>query len=169
MSAPLLRGAAAGAVGTLALGGFALVRNATLGHAPPYSARRLAARLVGRVSHRRVSPRGALAWSLGIRFTYGPALGLAWAWLRQALPSSPLPKGPLLGAGVWALELLSFPALRATTAPRTWTRAEHAFLLAQACLFGLITERCLQRFSGVGQAARPLTGLGERRPPGGSP
>lgn len=145
MNAPLLRGAAAGAVGTLALGGLALLRNATLGHAPPYSAHRLAARLVGRWSHRSVSQRAALAWSLGMRFTYGPALGLVWARIREALPPSRLLRGLLLGAGVWTFEILSFPALRVTAPPRTWTRAEHAFLLAQTCLFGLVTEWRLQR------------------------
>jgi hypothetical protein len=132
-------------VGTLALGGLALLRNAALGHAPPYSARRLAARLVGRVSHRPVSPRRALAWSLGMRFTYGPVLGLVWTRLREALPASPLARSLALGAGVWALELLSFPTLRVTSPPRTWTRAEHAFLLAQTCLFGLVTEQGLAR------------------------
>lgn len=144
MSEPWIRGAAAGAVGTLALGGFALLRNATLGHAPPYSAHKLAARVVGRVLNRSVSPRSALAWSVGMRFTYGPALGLAWSRVRARLPGSLVLRGLVLGAGVWALELLSFPTLRVTTAPRTWKRAEHAFLLAQTCLFGLVTEWSLQ-------------------------
>jgi len=143
MNALLLRGAAAGAVGTLALGGLALLRNAALGHPPPYSARWLAARLVGRVTHRLVPRRQALVWSLGLRFTYGPVLGLVWTRLREALPPSPLTRGAVLGVGVWALELLSFPTLRVTASPRTWTRAEHAFLLAQTCLFGLVTERRL--------------------------
>lgn len=157
MSAALLRGAAAGTVGTLALGGFALLRNAALGHAPPYSAHRLAARLVGRVSHRSVSPRAALAWSLGLRFTYGPVLGLVWARIREGLPSSLLLRGLLLGAGVSAFERLSFPTLRVTSAPRTWTRAEHAFLLAQTCLFGLVTEGTLQRASTRRRAIRAST------------
>jgi hypothetical protein len=147
MNAPLLRGAAAGTVGTLALGGFALLRNAALGHAPPYSAHRLAARIVGRVSHRSVSPRAALAWSLGLRFTYGPGLGLIWARVRERLPASLLLRGLLLGAGVLAFEHFSFSTLHVTSAPRTWTRAERAFLLAQTCLFGLVTEGALQRAS----------------------
>jgi hypothetical protein len=169
MSVSLLRGIAAGAVGTLALGGFALLRNAALGHAPPYSSRRLAARLVGRVSHRRVSPRAALAWSLAMRFMYGPSIGLAWTRIREVLPSSPLLRGVLLGAGVWAFELLSFPTLRVTASPRTWTRAEHAFLLAQTCLFGLVTEWGLRRASFSRPAASLPTAPGERPPPGRSP
>ena len=143
MSASLVRGATAGAVGTLALAGFALLRNAALGHAPPYAARRITSRLLRRVLHRSVRPRVALAGSLGLRMTYGPMLGLAWVRLRPALPASLLTRGVLLGVGVWALEQLTFPLLRATPPPRTWTRAEHALLLAQTLLFGLATERCL--------------------------
>jgi hypothetical protein len=143
MSASLVRGATAGAVGTLALGGFALLRNAALGHMPPYAARRITSRLLGQVLHRSVDPRVALAGSLSLRMTYGPLLGLAWVRLRAALPAPPLARGVLLGMGVWALEHLTFPMLRATPPPSTWTRAEHAFLLAQTLLFGLATERCL--------------------------
>jgi hypothetical protein len=143
MSASLVQGAASGAVGTLALGGFALLRNAVLGHAPPYAARLITSRFLGRVLHRPVRPRLALAGSLGLRMTYGPLLGLSWVRLRAALPTSRLTRGVLLGVGVWALELLTFPMLRATPPPHTWTRAEHAFLLAQTLLFGLVTERCL--------------------------
>jgi hypothetical protein len=139
MSASLVRGATAGAVGTLALGGFALLRNAALGHAPPYAARRIASRLMGRTLHRTLRPSIALAGGLG----------LAWARLREALPTARLPRGLLLGAGVWALEHLTFPMLRATAPARTWTLAEHSFLLAQALLFGLVTERCLAALEGL--------------------
>jgi hypothetical protein len=135
-------------VGTLALGGFALLRNAALGHTPPYAARRIASRLLSRVLHRPMRPLAALAWSVGMRFTYGPLLGLAWARIRTVLPSAPLPRGLLLGAGVCVLEHLSFPLLHATAPARTWTRAEHAFLLAQTLLFGLATERCLSALEG---------------------
>ena len=148
MSASLVRGATAGAVGTLALGGFALLRNAALGHAPPYAARRIASRLLGRVLHRTLRPPTALAGSLGLRFTYGPLLGLTWVHLRAALPTALLPRGVLLGAGVWALEQLTFPLLRATSPARTWSPAEHAFLLAQTLLFGVTTERCLAALEG---------------------
>ena len=143
MSAALVRGATAGAVGSLALGGFALLRNAVLGHAPPFAARLITSRLLSRVLHRPVRPRVALAGSLGLRITYGSLLGLAWVRLRSALPASRLTRGGLLGVSVWALEHLTFPMLRATPSPRTWTRAEHAFLLAQTLLFGIATERCL--------------------------
>jgi hypothetical protein len=143
MSVALVRGAAAGALGTLALGGFALLRNALLGHAPPYAARLITSRLLGRVLHRSVRPCTALAGSLGLRMTYGSLLGLAWVRVRAALPASHITRGVLLGVGVWALEHLTFPTLRATPPPHTWTRAEHAFLLAQTLLFGLVTERCL--------------------------
>ena len=143
MNSSLLRGAAAGAVGTLALGGFALLRNAVLGHSPPYSARRISARLVGLVLHRRVGSREALFWSLGQRWLYGSMLGLAWARARPAVPASMLARGLVLGAGVWAFEQLTFPLLRATRPPRTWSRAEHGFLVAQTLLFGLVTEASL--------------------------
>jgi hypothetical protein len=148
MSSSCSRGAIAGAVGTLALGGFALARNAALGHAPPYAARRIASRLLGRVLHRRVRPPAALAASLGLRFTYGPLLGLAWARLRTALPAAPLARGLVLGVGVWTLEQLTFPRVRATPPAQAWTHAEHAFLLAQTLLFGLATERCLAALEG---------------------
>lgn len=140
MSSSLLRGASAGTLGTLALGGFTLLRNAALGHAPPYSARRISARLVGRVLHRRVSPREALFWSLGQRWLYGSTLGLAWTRVRSALRLSTLSRGLVLGAGVWTFEQITFPLLRATRPPRTWSRAEHGFLVAQTFLFGLVTE-----------------------------
>ncbi|KFE68619.1 hypothetical protein DB31_7856 [Hyalangium minutum] len=156
-------------MGTLALGGFAVLRNAALGHAPPYSARRLAAQLVHRVTRRTVPPRRALAWSLGMRFTYGPVLGLIWARLRERLPPSPLLRGLLLGAGVLTFEHLSFPALHVTAPPRTWTRAERAFLLAQTCLFGLVTEWALPRASHSLPAARPLTAPGAEHALGHSP
>ncbi len=162
MSTSLVRGATAGAVGTLALGGFALLRNAALGHAPPYAARRIASRLLGRALHRPVRARVALVGSLGLRFTYGPLLGLVWARLRAALPASSLTRGLALGAGVWALEHLTFPMLRATSPVHTWTRAEHALLLAQTLLFGLSTERCLTALE-ERAAARLLTSPGEWR------
>ncbi|MFL5347485.1 MAG: hypothetical protein ACJ8AT_22090 [Hyalangium sp.] len=143
LSPSLVRGASAGVVGTLALGGFALVRNAALGHVPPYAARRIAARLVGRVLHRRVRPREALVWSLLLRASYGKGLGIAWSQLRTALPRSTLMRGLILGAGVSTLEHLTFPRVHATLPPRTWTRAEHVFLVAQTLLFGLVTEASL--------------------------
>lgn len=104
-----------------------------------------------------------------MRFTYGPVLGLVWARLREALPPSPLLRGLLLGAGVLAFEHLSFPALHVTAPPRTWTRAERAFLLAQTCLFGLVTEWALQRDSRSSPAARPLMAPGAEHPLGHSP
>jgi hypothetical protein len=130
-------------VGTVALGGFAPLRNTALGRRPPYSARRIASRLVGRALHRRVSSREALVWSLGLRGLYGPMLGLAWARVRWGPPDSALARGLLLGAGVWSLEHLTFPLVRAPTPARTWTLAEQAFLLAQTLLFGLVTEASL--------------------------
>lgn len=143
LSPSIVRAASAGAVGSLALGGFALLRNAALGHVPPYSARRITARLLGRVLHRRVRPREALVASLLLRVGYGKVLGLAWAQVRSALPRSTLMRGLLLGAGVSTLEHLTFPLVHATLPPRTWTRAEHAFLVAQTLLFGLVTEASL--------------------------
>ena len=145
----LVRGASAGVVGTFALGGFALLRNAVLGHLPPYAARRIAARLVGRVLHRHVRPGEALVWSLGLRAAYGKGLGLAWACVRERLPRSPLMRGVLLGAGVSTLEHLTFPLVHATTPPRTWSRAEHVFLVAQTLLFGLVTELSLSALEHV--------------------
>ncbi|WP_224240596.1 hypothetical protein [Hyalangium gracile] len=149
------RGASAGAAGTLALGGLALLRNAVLGHSPPYAARRIAARLVGRLLVRPLSPREALFWSLGMRWLYGPMLGVAWARFRAVLPPSLLARGVLLGAGVWGLEQASFPIVDATPLARTWSRAEHGFLLAQTVLFGLVTEGCLQALARAPLSARP--------------
>ncbi len=162
LSPSIVRSASAGAVGSLALGGFALLRNAVLGHVPPYAARRITARLMGRVLHRRVRPRTALAWSLVLRAGYGKGLGLAWGQLRTALPRSTLARGLLLGAGVSTLEHLTFPLVHATRPPRTWTRAEHVFLVAQTLLFGLVTEASLsamERLSARSQSERVPTAI----------
>jgi hypothetical protein len=142
MSPPLARGLAAGGVGTLALSGFALLRNAALGHPPPYATRRIASRLLRPLLRRPLRPPEALAWGLGLRCVYGPLLGLAWACLPLSQHRSPA-RGLLLGLGVWAFELLSLPLLRATSPASTWSRGEHLLLFAQTSLFGIVTQRAM--------------------------
>ncbi|RKH35594.1 hypothetical protein [Corallococcus sicarius] len=132
------------------LGGFALrvlisVRNASLGGPPPYAARFIAQRLMGRVLHRELTPQEARRWAWGLRFTYSPMLAVAWSLAGPAEERwSLLPRGLLLGLGVLAFEHLAFPVFKATEARSTWTPQEHAWLVAQTSLYGVVTEAALR-------------------------
>ena len=74
-----------------------------------------------------------------MRWLYGPALGVLHAWLRPLLPGPAPLHGLLLGGGVWLFERLSFPRLRVTPPPRSWSSAERRWLALQCLLFGLVT------------------------------
>lgn len=130
----------AGVTGTVALRAFVALRNRVLGRPPPYAARHIAARLARSALQRELSPDQARRWGDTLRALYGPMLGVGWALAREAAPGGPVPPGLLLGLGVLALELATFPVLRATESPRTWSTAEHAWLVAQTAVFGLVTE-----------------------------
>lgn len=92
-----------------------------------------------------------------MRWLYGPTLGVLHAWLRPVLPGSAPLRGLLLGGGVWLFEWLSFPLLRVTPLPRTWSSAERRWLALQCLLFGLVSAAVLPR----GQPDGPVRG----RPP----
>ena len=130
----------AGVTGTVALRTFVALRNRVPGKPPPYAARHIAARLARSALHRELSPVQARRWGDTLRAIYGPMLGVGWALTREAAPEGPLPPGVLLGLGVLALELSTFPLLRATESFRTWSTTEHAWLVAQTAVFGLVTE-----------------------------
>jgi hypothetical protein len=130
----------AGVTGTVALRAFVALRNGVLGKPPPYAARHIAARLAHSALHHELSPAQARRWGDAMRGIYGPMLGLGWALARDAAPEGPVPPGLLLGVGVLALELSTFPVLRATEPLRTWSNAEHGWLVAQTAVFGLVTE-----------------------------
>ncbi|NMO13998.1 hypothetical protein HPC49_00175 [Pyxidicoccus fallax] len=130
----------AGVTGTVALRALVALRNRVLGGPPPYAARHIAARLARSTLHVELSPAQARRWGDAMRAIYGPMLGVGWALARESAPAGPVPPGLLLGLGVLALELSSFPVLRATESPRGWSIEEHAWLVAQTAVFGLVTE-----------------------------
>lgn len=138
-------GLLAGAVGTLALSALEPLRNAWLGHEPPYAVRPLLTRGVRRLGGPRLPARTAQRWGLALRWVYGPSLGLLYAAVRPGLPASARLGGFTLGAGVGLFERIAFPLLRVTPAPRTWSRGEKILLGLQVLLFGVVTEAVLRR------------------------
>ncbi|NNB95080.1 hypothetical protein HI113_14365 [Corallococcus exiguus] len=135
----------AGAVGTGALGMLVAVRNASLGHPPPYSARDIARHVLSRLFGRKLSRREAADWAFALRAGYGPLLGMGWGLVRRRTSKWSLPhSGVLLGLGVLAFERMAFPLFKATAAESTWSRAEHAWLFAQTALFGVVTEATMR-------------------------
>ncbi|HEX5751263.1 MAG TPA: hypothetical protein VFZ09_33880 [Archangium sp.] len=148
------RGLGAGVLGTLALTVSEPLRDSRLGHPPPYSVSHIARRAARAWLGVRLRPREAQRWGLAMRWLYGPTLGVLGVWLR---PLAPVPlHGLLLGGGVWLFERLSFPLLRVTPPPRTWSPAERRWLALQALLFGLVTASALpHRQADVLARARP--------------
>lgn len=143
MRATLSQALLAGAAGTVALRAFVALRNRVLGRAPPYAARHIAARLARSALHRELSPVAARRWGDAMRAGYGPLLGVAWTFVRETASGSLVPPGLLLGVGVLGFELAIFPMLRATESLHTWSAAEHAWLVAQTAVYGLVTEATL--------------------------
>lgn len=150
----LFQGLGAGVLGTLALTASEPLRDAVLGHPPPYSVRHIARRAARTWLGVRLRRREAQRWGLALRWLYGPTLGVLHGGLRPALPVAAPFHGLLLGGGVWLFERLSFPRLRVTPPPRTWSSAERQWLGLQCLLFGLVTASVLAR----GQAAGPVRG-----------
>ena len=148
----LLQGFGAGVLGTLALTASEPLRDSLLGHPPPYSVSNIARRAARAWLGVRLHPREAHRWGLAMRWLYGPTLGVLQGWLRPALPGPAPLHGLLLGGGVWLFERLSFPRLRVTPPPRTWSSSERQWLALQCLLFGLVTASVLPR----GLAARPV-------------
>ncbi|HYO69547.1 MAG TPA: hypothetical protein VEU33_26065 [Archangium sp.] len=147
------KGLGAGVLGTLALTASEPLRDSLLGRPPPYSVRHIARRAARAWLGVRLPPRAAQRWGLVMRWLYGPALGV----LSLRLPGPAPLHGLLLGGGVWLFERLSFPLLRVTPHPRTWSPAERRGLALQCLLFGLVTASVLAR----GQTG----GLASGRPP----
>ncbi|WP_205525887.1 hypothetical protein [Pyxidicoccus trucidator] len=143
MRATLPQALLAGAAGTVALRAFVALRNRVLGRPPPYAARHIAARLARSVLHRELSSLQARRWGDAMRAVYGPLLGVAWMFARETASGSPAPPGLVLGIGVLGFELASFPVLSATESLRTWSAAEHGWLVAQTAVYGLVTEATL--------------------------
>ncbi|WP_375769080.1 hypothetical protein NR798_46675 [Archangium gephyra] len=126
-------------IGTLALSASEPLRDSMLGHPPPYSVGNIARRAARAWLGVRLRPRQAQRWGLAMRWLYGPALGVLQGSLRFLLPTSMPLRGFLLGGGVWLFERLSFPRLRVTPPPRTWSSTERQWLALQCLLFGLVT------------------------------
>lgn len=143
MRATLSQALLAGAAGTVALRAFVALRNRVLGRAPPYAARHIAARLSRTVLHRELTPVQARRWGDAMRVVYGPLLGVAWSFVREPVSRLRAPPALLLGVGVLGFERATFPVLHATEAPHTWSAAEHAWLVAQTAVYGLVTEATL--------------------------
>lgn len=155
----LPRGLGSGVVGTLALSAWEPLRDAVLGHSPPYSTREIARRGARRWLGVRLGAREAQRWGLVMRWLYGPALGAVYAWLRPVIPPALRLRGLTLAGGLWLFERLSFPLLGVTRSPRTWSAKEHRLLALQGLLFGLVTEAVLSQWQTNGQDARlGLTG-----------
>ena len=142
----LLRGLGAGAVGTLALSAMEVLRDRILGHPAPYSVDNIARRGAWQWFGLRLSRRAAHRWGLGMRWMYGPALGALYAWARPGIAPVVRRGGLALGGAVGGLEQLTFPLLRVTSPPRTWSRAEHGLLALQVLVFGAVTEAMLTRW-----------------------
>ncbi|MBZ4334751.1 hypothetical protein [Corallococcus sp. AS-1-12] len=135
----------AGAVGTGALGALVTVRNAWLGHPPPYAARNIARHVLSRLFGRKLSRREASQWAFALRAGYGPLLGMGWGLVRRRTSKwTLLHSGALLGLGVLAFERAAFPVFKATAAEGSWSRAEHVWLFAQTALFGVVTEATMR-------------------------
>ncbi|RKH64341.1 hypothetical protein D7X55_25525 [Corallococcus sp. AB049A] len=135
----------AGAVGTGALGLLVTVRNASLGHPPPYAARHIARQVLSRLFGRWMSRREASRWAFALRAGYGPLLGMGWGLVRRRTSKwTLLHSGVLLGLGVLAFERAAFPLFKATAVSNSWSRAEHAWLFAQTALFGIVTEATMR-------------------------
>jgi hypothetical protein len=143
MRATLSQALLAGAAGTVALRAFVALRNRALGKAPPYAARHIAARLSRSVLHRELAPLQARRWGDAMRAVYGPMLGVAWSFFRDSASGRFVPPGLLLGVGVLGFEMVTFPVLHATNSMSTWSTAEHAWLVAQTAVYGLVTEATL--------------------------
>jgi len=159
----LPRGLGAGVLGTLALTASEPLRDSLLGHAPPYAVRHIARRAARTWFRVRLRPQEAQRRGLLMRWIYGPTLGVLHVWLRPVLPGPAPLRGLLLGGGVWLFERLSFPVLRVTSPPRTWSSAERRWLVLQCLLFGLVSGSVLLH----GQTDGPLRGrpLPEAVPP----
>lgn len=145
MASRFVNACIAGTLGGLALRGLISVRNASLGRPPPYAARFIAQRLMGRVLHRELTPEEARRWGRRFRFVYAPLLAVAWSLAGPAEERwSLVPRGLLLGLGVLAFEHLTFPVMHATEAQSTWTPQEHGWLVAQTALYGVVTEASIR-------------------------
>ncbi|RKH59155.1 hypothetical protein [Corallococcus llansteffanensis] len=145
MSNRFINACVAGTLGGLALRVLISVRNASLGRPPPYAARFIAQRLMGRVLQRELTPEEGRRWAWGFRAAYSPMLAVAWSLVGPAEERwSLIPRGLLLGLGVLAFEHLAFPVFKATEATRGWTLQEHAWLVAQTALYGVVTEAAIR-------------------------
>ncbi|AKI98594.1 Hypothetical protein AA314_00221 [Archangium gephyra] len=147
------RGLGAGVLGTLALTASEPLREFLLGHPPPYSVSHIARRAARAWLGVRLRPGEAQRWGLFLRWLYGPTLGV----LSLQFPGPAPLRGLLLGGGVWLFEWLSFPRLRVTPPPRTWSPAERQWLALQCLLFGLVAASVRPR--------RQADGLASGRPP----
>ena len=127
---PFLTWLAAGVAATAVLGRFEWLERLVLGKEPPYSPARIAERLLG---DRRYGPL--------LRWTYGPALGVAYGAVRSRFRIPAL----AFGAALAAAEAFGMPRVRAT--PRLGGK-ELVALFAHAAAFAVAAEAAL------GQAAR---------------
>lgn len=118
---------AAGLAATAALGRFEWLERAFLGREPSYAPAAVAKRLLG---NRRFGPL--------LRWTYGPALGIAYGALRSRLPIPPL----VFGAAVAVAELLAMPRMGVIPPLRG---REAVALFAHASAFALAAEMALDQ------------------------
>lgn len=124
---PFLTWVAAGMAATALLGQFEWLERLVLGEEPPYAPARIAERLLG---DRRYGPL--------LRWTYGPALGVAYGAIRSRFRIPAL----AFGAAVAAAEAFGMPRVRAT--PRLAGK-ELVALFAHAAAFAVAAEAALRQ------------------------
>jgi hypothetical protein len=109
--------------GTAAVSAFEVLERAWLQREPVYSARNVA--------------RGRVGLGRLLRWTYGPALGVAAGALLREPRRSVLAEAAGVAVVVWAFERAAMPALGVTPRARRWGRGEAALLLLHTFAFGL--------------------------------
>jgi hypothetical protein len=124
---PLRTWLAAGVAATAALGRFEWLERLALGEEPAYAPARVAERLLG---HRRYGPV--------LRWTYGPALGIAFGALRSRFGVPALAFGALVATA----EAVGMPRVGAT--PKLRGR-ELVALFAHAAAFAVAAEAALRQ------------------------
>ena len=126
LAARVARGLTAGAAGTLAVAASDVVEAALLGRRPVYAPASIARRLFG----------GDATTGRALRWSYGPALGVAAEWLAPK-SGSVARRALRIGGAVLAFELATLPRVGATPKLRAWPLAELGLLALHTAAFGL--------------------------------
>ena len=134
-----LRGAAAGAVGTVALELAAPLERAVAGGSLPFRPSAVAGALC-RLAGLRAGPRGRARLGRLLRWSYGSAWGALYGALRERLPRRRSARAAALVGAILALELVALPPLvgRRLLAPRSLAALGVHVVLFAACVEGVL-------------------------------